>query len=62
MPKVSCKHDQQVFTHQDVELLPPLCEVDLAFEVVGISDVDKRQILQDQTDIGNARGPREKVV
>ena len=43
--------------HQDVELLPPLGEVDFVVEVVGVADVDEGQVLQDQSDVGDARRP-----
>lgn len=43
---------------QDVELLPPLGEVDLPVYVVWVSQVDERQVLQDQTSEGD-KGRRQ---
>ena len=43
--------------YQDVELLPSLGEVDLVVEVVRVADVDEGQVLQDQSDVGDARRP-----
>lgn len=34
---------------QDVELLPPLGEVDFAVDEVGVAQVNEGQVLQDQT-------------
>ena len=43
--------------YQDVELLPSFGEVDLVVEVVRVADVDEGQVLQDQSDVGDARRP-----
>ena len=39
---------------QDIELLPPLGEVDFSVEGITVADVDKGQVLKDQSHVGYA--------
>ena len=39
---------------QDIELLPPFGEVDFSVEGITVADVDKGQVLQDQSHVGYA--------
>ena len=41
-------------THENIELLPPLGEVDFSVEGITVADVDKGQVLKDQAHVGYA--------
>jgi len=53
---------REVQTYENVELLPPFCEVDLVVEGVGVADVDERQVLKDESDVWNTRRPENKLI
>ena len=42
-------------THENIELLPPLGEVDLILDEVRVADLDEGEILEDEADIGDTR-------
>ena len=53
---------KKVRTYKDVELLPPFCEVDFVLEVVGVADVDERQVLKNKSDVRNTWRPEIKFI
>ena len=42
-------------THENIELLPPLGEVDLVLDEVRVADLDEGEILEDEADVGDTR-------
>ena len=47
-----------LFTYENIELLPPLGEVDLVLDEVRVADLDEGEVLEDEADVGDTRRAR----